>query len=232
MTAIYGTVTLGDSKKFEVEDDRGNLIYYRDKTQPVKITLKGRKFYKYIEVAYEDELYYGQVPPDVTVGDFKFECRATANFRLYGVEIRYGDGENDVVYCKPDKKSLDKDRLFAKTAYYHEITEELGVKCESDHGAEHVDKILESIRGMRIIQGTDIATLIAKIDTLQRENAKLKEDLIVTSDWLKKSKRLLEAEMAENKTLREDVNNLREEQKDYKKVIKTRLLKAINGLEE
>ena len=227
MAKIYGTITLDDSEKLKIPDDGYGHSYQNDPIQKLEVTLKGRKYFKYIEVSYENKMFYGYVHWDVNIDDLKFSHRGTVNFRLISVYIQYGPKESDRVQCYDDTNIYKEYEELVKCSFFNELLGELGVGFAGS-GEEHVDTILEAIRSVKILKGNDILSLVKNIDTLQTENARLiKEYQAVLDDWQKTNRRLDE-QTSINTQLQEQVDTFTKERDDYKKEMKTRILNAID----
>lgn len=223
MTTIYGIVTLTDEAKKRREDSCDH-----ERVQKLQVTLKGRKFFKYLEVVYEGKTFYGYVPCDSTIESVKFQARRTINHRLYTVYMSCG---NKDVECKSEPLTDTRHQERAKKAYYDEILMEMGLTTEG-FDTKHVDKVLEAVRYVKILEGNDVLRLVRKIDELQTTNNLLdkdKQQLLVENAQLKQQIGVLD-DCA--KSLQERVDELVKERKSFKKLLKNAVKEAVDTLDD
>lgn len=223
MTHNYGTITVdARSERISNGDCRYDIVGH------ATISLKGRNYFKYLEVVYQNRTFFGLVPKNVVIDDLFFDGIMTINTRLYGVCISYG--ENLVAECClksifDDPKIIQK----AKAAYYNEILSELGVDV-IDNGIEHVDTVLESLRHQKILQDNNILGMLRTIDELQLKNAKLVERNQQLSKEVTEQNQTIMRHSEDNKKLQEQVDKLTEERTTFKEQLTDSIIALIGKL--
>lgn len=225
MTTIYGSIKVAaKSERISNSDCRYDNLGH------VEITLKGRKYFKYLEVVYQKKTFYGIVPYGVTIDDLFFDGIMTCNTRLFSVCIGYGTKKEQVAEC--DQIDITQDSKVIKrmkASYYDEILFELD-ETYKGIGTDHVDTILEALRYKKILKDNNILQLVSKIDELQTQNNKLSDDnkaLLLTNE----RNNNLSSDLADTITnLEEQVRDLFRERNAFKKDIKEAVQAAIDNI--
>ena len=215
MTTIYSTVTLTD-------EDKGKKEYNYECIQEIQVVLKGRKYFKYLEVVYGGKTFYGYVPWNATIDDVKFCSRRTVNHRLHSIYMTCGDKK---VECK-SKRELENYRECAKAGYYDEILAEMGVDRKGS-GTEHVDKVLEAVRSVKILQDNDLLQLVHKIDELQTANNSLDKD---NQRLLKENTELSTLHKENIERLQTEISKLTDERETFREHTKHALITTLGNL--
>lgn len=171
MTTNYGSIKVGSrSGRISNGDCRYDIVGY------VEITLKGRKYFKYLEVVYQKKTFYGFVPRETTIDDLFLDGMSKFDGRLVGVYIRYGDQESQVVECRSESILTDPEVIRnAKASYYDEILFELDGTWEGV-GGEHVNEILAALQDKKTLESNNILELASTLHYVQLQNVKLTDE--------------------------------------------------------